>query len=199
MRKLSHLELLVRNFRIWNCWCEKFCIWNCWCENFRIKERWCEIHFQFGAVAFKWLYLLHFNSDLHTVWSIGLLTSWASKWYIVSIQWTLQSPLNLPCSCYPFEFRIACEDFAMPCEIASCWIFLSDFLPCISWLSWKPIAKGCTNLPHSWLASMIKNLPKTPKLAKNLLETFVTVLNVPIELKGINYYSKVSKIVYNNL
>ena len=54
-------------------------------------------------------------------------------------------------------------------------------------------------LPHSWLASMIKKLPKTPKLAKNWLKTFARVLNVPIKLKGINYYSKVFKRVYNKL
>ena len=53
-------------------------------------------------------------------------------------------------------------------------------------------------LPHSWLASMIKNLQKTPKLAKKI-ETFVRVLNVPIELKVINYYSKVFERVYNKL
>ena len=40
---------------------------------------------------------------------------------------------------------------------------------------------------------MIKMLPKAPKLAKNLLVTLVRVLNVPIELKGNKYYSKVLK------
>ena len=54
-------------------------------------------------------------------------------------------------------------------------------------------------LPHSWLASMIKKLPKTPKLAKNWLVTLAKVLNVPIELKGNNYYSKVFKRVYKKL
>ena len=46
---------------------------------------------------------------------------------------------------------------------------------------------------------MIKKLPKTPKLAKNLLETLARVLNVSIELKGINCYSKVFKRVNNKL
>ena len=46
---------------------------------------------------------------------------------------------------------------------------------------------------------MIKKLSKTPKLAKNLSVTFSTVFNVPIELKGNKYYSKVFKIVYNKL
>ena len=50
-------------------------------------------------------------------------------------------------------------------------------------------------LPHSWLFLMIKKLPKTPKLAKNWLVTLTRFLNVPIELKGINYYSKVFKTI----
>ena len=48
-------------------------------------------------------------------------------------------------------------------------------------------------LPHSLLVLMIKKLPKAPKLAKNWLVTLVRVLNVPIELKGNKYYSKVFK------
>ena len=40
-----------------------------------------------------------------------------------------------------------------------------------------------------------KKLPKTPKLAKNLLVTLARFLNVPIELKSNNYYSKVFKTV----
>ena len=54
-------------------------------------------------------------------------------------------------------------------------------------------------LPHFWLVLMIKKLSKTPKLAKNWLETFARVFNVPIELKGNKYYSKVFKRVYNKL
>ena len=46
---------------------------------------------------------------------------------------------------------------------------------------------------------MIKKLSKISKLAKNLLVTLARVLNVPIELKCINYYSKVFKRVYNKL
>ena len=49
--------------------------------------------------------------------------------------------------------------------------------------------------PFSWLVSMIKKLPKTPKLAKNWLITLARLLNVSIELKCINYYSKVFKTV----
>ena len=54
-------------------------------------------------------------------------------------------------------------------------------------------------LPHSWLVLMIKKLSKTSKLAKNWLVTLARVLNVPIELKGNKYYSKVFKRVYKKL
>ena len=54
-------------------------------------------------------------------------------------------------------------------------------------------------LPHSWLVLMIKKLSKTSKLAKNWLVMLVRVLNVPIELKGNKYYSKVFKRIYNRL
>ena len=54
-------------------------------------------------------------------------------------------------------------------------------------------------IPHSCLVLMIKKLSKTPKLAKNWLETFARVFIVPIELKGNKYYSKVFKRVYNKL
>ena len=46
-------------------------------------------------------------------------------------------------------------------------------------------------IPHSWLVLMIKKLSKTSKLATNWLVTLARVLNVPIELKGNKYYSKV--------
>ena len=46
---------------------------------------------------------------------------------------------------------------------------------------------------------MIKKLSKTSKLTKNLLVTLARVLNVPIELKGNKYYSKVFKRVYKKL
>ena len=46
---------------------------------------------------------------------------------------------------------------------------------------------------------MIKKLSKTQKLAKNLLETLARVFNVPVELKGNKYYSKVFKRFYNKL
>ena len=45
------------------------------------------------------------------------------------------------------------------------------------------------------LALVIKILSKTPKLNTIWLETITRVLNMPIELKGNNYYSKVFKRV----
>ena len=46
----------------------------------------------------------HFSSDLHTVRSVGLLTSQASKQYIGCIKWTLGSARNVSCSWSPLEF-----------------------------------------------------------------------------------------------
>ena len=51
------------------------------------------------------------------------------------------------------------------------------------------------DLPHFWIALLIKKLSKTPKLATTWLETLVRVLNVSIKLKDNNYYSKVFKRV----
>ena len=51
------------------------------------------------------------------------------------------------------------------------------------------------DLPHSWIVLVIKKLSKTPKLNTIWLETIERVLNMPIELKGNNYYSKVFKRV----
>ena len=99
-------------------------------------------------------------------------------------------------------------NFAQPCETTGYWTS-SLYL----WLVWKRAMK-CSKawilhvfelqlaLPlisqyslSFWLVSMIKKLPKIPKLTKNWLVTLARFLNVPIELKGINYYSKVCKIV----
>ena len=44
-----------------------------------------------------------------------------------------------------------------------------------------------------------KKAIKTIKTCQKLISTLARVLNVPIELKSINYYSKVFKIVYKKL
>ena len=117
--------------------------------------------------------------------------------------WCVKLSFTQFCSC-------SSSWFCMLCKIATCWISSSSFLPCVSdWLGkglwsapkliffmylsfnlhWPGLHKI---LPHSLLVLMIKKLPK---LAKNLLVTLARFLNVPIELKSINYYSKVFKIV----
>ena len=48
-------------------------------------------------------------------------------------------------------------------------------------------------LPHSWIAGDQKVIKKTPQLAIIWLEMIAKVLNMLIELKGNNYYSKVFK------
>ena len=120
-------------------------------------------------------------------------------------------PCSLSYSLYSFEaFRIA---------MRNCWMldFFSYSLPCIvdwfgkSFEALQNLDSSCNLasiflchglyqvLPHSWLVLMIRKLSKTPKLAKNWLVTLARVLNVPIELKGNKYYSKVFKRVYNKL
>ena len=47
------------------------------------------------------------------------------------------------------------------------------------------------DLRHSWIALVIKKLWKTPKHNTIWLEMITRVLNMPIELKCNNYYSKV--------
>ena len=46
-------------------------------------------------------------------------------------------------------------------------------------------------LPHSWLILMIKKLFNNTKTYQKLISILAKVLNVPIRLKGINYYSEV--------
>ena len=89
--------------------------------------------------------------------------------------------------------------------------FLSPlFFPCILWTT---LAKGygapklgsscfwafhCFTMDSKELSSILdcfgdQKAIKTPKLNTNLLELIARVLNMPIELKGQNYYSKVFK------
>ena len=56
-----------------------------------ISQHFAKCFLQLGVIGLQWLQLLRFNSELHTVWSIVLLTSWALKWYIACIIWTLGS------------------------------------------------------------------------------------------------------------
>ena len=50
-------------------------------------------------------------------------------------------------------------------------------------------------LPHSWIALVIKKAIKNTKLNTIRLEMIARLLNMPIKLKGNNYYSKVFKKV----
>ena len=56
-----------------------------------ISQHFAKCFLQLGVIGLQWLQLLRFNSELCTVWSIGLLTSWALKWYIACIIWTSES------------------------------------------------------------------------------------------------------------
>ena len=56
-----------------------------------ISQHFAKCFLQLGVIGLQWLQLLRFNSELHTVWSIGFLNSWALKWYIACIIWTSES------------------------------------------------------------------------------------------------------------
>ena len=58
------------------CGVAKFSQHTCGDRKFRKAEKGLRNLFQLGAVVFKWPQLLHFSSDLHTVWSID---SWLPK------------------------------------------------------------------------------------------------------------------------
>ena len=96
-------------------------------------------------------------------------------------------------------FRMVCKISHSHAKMLVVGFFSSDFLPCIS--DWR--SKGLWSAPKLGFFMYLSfnlhchgfELLKTPKLAKNLLVTFIRFLNVPIELKGINYYSKVIKTV----
>ena len=94
----------------------------------RLVPHRCEVGFQLAVFGFqrvgkyretsrgipqhcaKWLWN-HFNSELCTVWSIGLLTSWASKQHITCINWTSGSAPKVadsfcPLECFMLDFSI---------------------------------------------------------------------------------------------
>ena len=124
---------------------------------------------------------------------------------------------NFPQFRRPCEILSSLQKFRKGLRNSSMLDSFSDFLPCI--LDWfgkgfkalQNLDSSCNLasillchglyqvLPHSWLVLMIKKLSKTSKLAKNWLVTLARVLNVPIELKGNKYYSKVFKRVYKKL
>ena len=56
-----------------------------------ISQHFAKCFLQLRVIGLQWLQLLRFNSELSTVWRIGLLTSWALKWYIACINWTSES------------------------------------------------------------------------------------------------------------
>ena len=133
------------------------------------------------------------------------LKRWTPKFPIFEMIYSIYAMDSKKCSKFVFKllsFWISHSMRRFRNAIRNC--FMLDFSLCISSLllliGLETYCQGFHKiLPHSWLASMIKKLLKTPKLAKNWLVTLAKVLNVPIELKGINYYLKVFKRVYNKL
>ena len=168
--KFSHLELLVRNFRTWNWMMRNFCIWLWLMRN--SFSTWC------GCLQMA-------------------ITSSVQLWFAHRLKcWTLDFPrFEKIYSMYTMDSR-KCSKFFL--QLLSFWIsysmrncFMLDFSLWFSSLHLLIVLETYLQGLHKfllyyWLALMIKKLPKTPKLAKNWLETFIRVLNMPIELKGIN-------------
>ena len=143
------------------------------CENFVRMKRGCKISFCLAKILQEWKEVAKFPSGLQKFGN-GLQNSSVLDYFSDS----------LPCTLDWFgkDFE-ALQNLDSSCNLAL--ILLCHGLYQV--------------LPHSWLVLMIKKLSKTSKLAKNWLVTLARVLNVPIELKGINYYSKVFKRVYKKL
>ena len=145
------------------------------------------------------------RNSFSSVFGFIRLAKFCTRWEIHFSQ-----SCSLSCSLYSF-WHLAC--YAKLLDVR----FLLWFSSLHTWLIWQRLRSSpklgffmCLSfnllghglykiLHHSWLVLMIKKLSKMPKLAKNWLETFARVFNVPIELKGNKYYSKVFKRVYNKL
>ena len=109
-----------------------------WSSNFAR----CEIVPQLDAVIFRRPYLPHFSSKLYTAWSVGFLTSWYLKWYIVCRKWTSGSA--------PKVQR----------KTAAAVLYFLHFA-CFSSLL----------ISFTWFVLIIQKAVKTLKLAKNMIRS----------------------------
>ena len=162
-----------------------------WLRNHFAAKGW----FRSRAKSAFSLELLHFNSESCTVWSIGLLTSWASKRHIVCINLTPGSApkvsdmtiiknaswqifLSFPSLHSGFAYGKGLKSFGSSCFWAlHCFAMDSKDLSSISDCFGDQITHKNTNTYTIWLEMIAK------------------VLNILIGLKGNNYYSKEFKRV----
>ena len=86
--KISNFRTLSSNFALWFEVCENVAQW---AEDFAPWFPSCENFAQPDAVVFRRPYLSHFSSKSYMVWTVGVLTFWALKWYIECKKWTSES------------------------------------------------------------------------------------------------------------
>ena len=164
LRKFSHLRKVMRNSV--STWCS--CLQMAITSSFQLRFAHHLKHWTPDFLTFEKIYSMYImDSRNYSKFVLQLLFFWISH-----SMW---------------RFHIAMRNY-----------FMLDFFLWFSslhlWIVLEAYFQGLHKiLPHSWRALMIKKLSKTSKLAKNWLVTLARVLNVPIELKGINYYSKVFK------
>ena len=95
-----------------------------------------------GAVVFRRPYLPHFSFKSYTVWSVGFLTSWALKWYIVCRKWTSESAPKV-------QRKTA--------AVVLCFLHFACFSSLL--------------LSFTWIVLMIPKAVKTLKLATNMIRS----------------------------
>ena len=178
--KFSQVEKELQNFRKWLmglrnsflAWCS--CLQMAITSSFQLRFAHCLKRLTPNFPSFETIYSMYImDSNKCSKFFLQLLSFWISH--------SMQRFRNALPNCFMLDFSLRFSTLHLLIGLEAYFQGLHKIFP------------------HSWLASMIKKLPKTPKLAKNWLVILARVLNVPIELEGNKYYSKVFKRVYNKL
>ena len=158
------------NFALWFQVCEIPILWT---EEFAPWFPSCEIVPQLDVVVFRRLYLPHFSSKSYTVWSVGFLTSWALKWYIVCRKWTSESAPKVrwkTAAVSPiFITQFSSSPLFFPCILGT--TKAKDYVApklgfFINFSFQKLFHELYIALPHSWIALVIKKLSKHQNLTQ---------------------------------
>ena len=152
----------------------------------------CEIHFWLSFSAFGFTRCVKFSTrfKIHFSQSCSLFFILCSFWHFPCYMKISHSHAKL------LGVRFLLWFSSLHTWLAWQRLQSSPKLGFFMYLSFNLLCHGLHKiLPHSWFVLMIKKLSKTPKLAKKLISKLAKVLNVPIELKGNNYYSKVFKTI----
>ena len=170
LRNFRKLISQLRNFR--SAWCD--CLQMAITSSFQLRFAHCLKRWTPDFPRFKTIYSVYkMDSRKFSKCVLQLLSSWISSCLI---------PLFVFPPCI-LDLLLA-KDYKAP--------KLGFFMQ----MSFHLLCHGLyKDLPHLRLLWWSKSYKKTPKLNTIWLETIARVLNIPIELKGNNYYSKVFKRV----